>query len=314
MNDRLKLYVDVDSTIADTISLVLKLHAKETGEIVGINEIQDYKELHAIGGLSKFMEYYRMAWIEYWNKIQMTEPNLPNIFKNLRRIFEIIFVTDRPKETMNGLYNWLEVNGLVECDAEEEVLRVDVRERVEIAISEEAILVDDYPFLEFREYEEGDEVIYDKAIEDLFVEGDEVDLDSEFWLWNRLRIYLRPWNYYDALKAELDFTWDRWRELLPGDERFVKTQDELLFLHARKNSDYSYGYPLANLMSSSQMGIPPWIGVAIRLGDKMARLRSLAYKRMKGVPQMIKEETVKDVFDDIAVYAILGRILFKENM
>ena len=308
MSDKLPMYVDVDSTIADTVRFVLLLHAKETGEVVGIEEIKDYSGLAAIGGFERFMEYYREAWTRYWDKIPMTEPGLPKIFEILRKIYDIRFVTDRPDEAFDGLYEWLRVKGLSE-DPEDEVIEASVGERLGLAYHDDAILVDDYPYLVCRD----GEAVYDGIIEQEFGDGEEMDVEFEFWFWRRVRIYLRPWNRDGAVKGGIGFTWDRWRELMPGHERFVEIQDEHLLLHAKKNSDYSYEYPLANLMACSQMGIPPWIGVAIRLGDKMARLRTLAYKRMRGVPQMVKDETIKDVFDDIAVYAILGRIVYEQE-
>ena len=317
MSDKLPMYIDVDSTLADTVSFILLLHAKETGEVVGLNDIKDYMELSAIGGFERFMDYYREAWMKYWDKIPLVEQNLPEILNKLREVYDIVFVTDRPYETMDGLYNWLESRGL--CSHGEPLLKVipaSVEERLKKAFEMDAILIDDYPYVKYKKSDNGDvDIVYDDVIIDAFGLDDEdkYDLEFEFWFWRKVKIHLRPWNAYDAVKAEIDFTWDRWRELLPGHERFAEIQDEHLLLHARKNSDYSYDYPLANLMACSQMGVPPWIGVAIRLGDKMARLRTLAYKTMAGVPQMVKDETIKDVFDDIAVYAILGRIVYEEG-
>jgi len=55
------------------------------------------------------------------------------------------------------------------------------------------------------------------------------------------------------------------------------------------------------------MEIPAWQGVVIRLTDKIARLMTFARKGT------LQNESVEDTFRDIAVYAILGLILYQDH-
>lgn len=95
-----------------------------------------------------------------------------------------------------------------------------------------------------------------------------------------------------------------------GHPRFYEILDLLAELHDRKNHDYSNdGDPMSNLRQCEDMGIPAWQGVVVRLTDKMDRLKTYAKKGQFKV----KGEGIKDTFEDMAVYAILGLILFEED-
>lgn len=85
-------------------------------------------------------------------------------------------------------------------------------------------------------------------------------------------------------------------------------------LHDLKQSDYGRpassgdaGDPFANVRGSEQFGIPAWVGCAIRMNDKMVRLQAAA----RG--QNLKNESVADSFMDLAVYAIIGLILYEQQ-
>jgi len=100
---------------------------------------------------------------------------------------------------------------------------------------------------------------------------------------------------------------------MTGHPRFKEVLQELQDLHDRKNSDYAQEKrPLSNLQMCEEMGLPAWIGVIIRLGDKYSRLVQLARKYLRGESAAVKEETVADTFRDNAVYSILGMILYEE--
>jgi len=94
-----------------------------------------------------------------------------------------------------------------------------------------------------------------------------------------------------------------------GHPDFYKILDELKELHSKKNQDYAGNDPLSNLKETEDMGIPAWKGVAIRLSDKYSRLKTFVKKEQYEV----KDESVEDVFRDMAVYAILGLILYRES-
>ena len=65
--------------------------------------------------------------------------------------------------------------------------------------------------------------------------------------------------------------------------------------------------PLTNLRNSTEFGIPNWIGCLLRANDKMRRIKSMAIKGK------LLNESLEDSLLDLASYAILGLILFREQ-
>jgi len=89
-----------------------------------------------------------------------------------------------------------------------------------------------------------------------------------------------------------------------GHPRFYQIIDELCELHSNKSHDYGgKNDPLYNLR---QFG---WKGVIVREGDKFCRLKNF-YEQGE---LKVKEESIIDTFKDMAIYAILGIILFEEK-
>jgi len=79
-------------------------------------------------------------------------------------------------------------------------------------------------------------------------------------------------------------------------------------LHDRKQADYGRGDdPFANVRASAEWGVKPWLGAMIRLNDKVKRLQSLAANG-----QLLNESAL-DSFDDIAVYAVIARVLYEQE-
>lgn len=79
-------------------------------------------------------------------------------------------------------------------------------------------------------------------------------------------------------------------------------------MHDRKSADYgSDKDPFANVRASEEFGVPAWTGAMIRLNDKVTRLKSLAVKGS------LSNESAKDSFMDIAVYALIAYVLFEEK-
>ena len=95
----------------------------------------------------------------------------------------------------------------------------------------------------------------------------------------------------------------------PGHPDFYQILEELADLHARKNQDYSGDDPLANFKLCETAGIPAWKGVVVRLTDKMSRILTFA---KKGTLE-VKDEAITDTLQDMAVYAILALILYREG-
>ncbi len=79
----------------------------------------------------------------------------------------------------------------------------------------------------------------------------------------------------------------------------------------RKNNDYTGGQatddPFANFNMSSSFGVHPALGVVLRIGDKLQRIRSFAND---GALQ-VSGETIDDACEDIVNYAIIIKGIFR---
>lgn len=95
----------------------------------------------------------------------------------------------------------------------------------------------------------------------------------------------------------------------PSSERFHELLKEMGYLHDAKQADYGLDTdPFANVRASEGFGIPGWVGCMVRANDKVKRLQTLAIKGELG------NEAAVDAFMDLAVYALIGRILFEETV
>jgi hypothetical protein len=93
-----------------------------------------------------------------------------------------------------------------------------------------------------------------------------------------------------------------------GDPRFFALLDEMRALHQRKSADYGQGKDfLSNLRQSADFNIPPWVGTVVRMNDKITRIKSLLVKGS------LTNEPVEDSLLDIAAYALLALILYRES-
>lgn len=90
-------------------------------------------------------------------------------------------------------------------------------------------------------------------------------------------------------------------------KRFYSILGELGLLHALKNADYGTDAdPFANVRGSLDWGISPWVGALLRATDKIKRLQKYARHGE------LANEAVEDSFRDLAVYAVIGLVLFEE--
>lgn len=95
---------------------------------------------------------------------------------------------------------------------------------------------------------------------------------------------------------------------MSGDPRFHALLKTIGDLHDRKQADYgTVGDPFANVRSSVLWGVAPWIGALIRLNDKVHRLQQFARKGA------LANESAEDSMLDIAVYALIALILYREE-
>ncbi len=84
-------------------------------------------------------------------------------------------------------------------------------------------------------------------------------------------------------------------------------------LHDRKNAGYAGsvdGDPYANFRLSERFGVPGYVGVAVRLSDKLMRLFSL----LRNPDNDRVGEGLLDLADDVAVYAGIFKGLYEEYL
>ncbi len=90
-------------------------------------------------------------------------------------------------------------------------------------------------------------------------------------------------------------------------DRFNEIVKEMVELHDRKNRDYAGNDYLSNFLMCERMGVSAWKGALIRLSDKMSRLMNIA----RSGEISVSDETTTDTLMDLAVYAIVTRILYE---
>jgi hypothetical protein len=97
----------------------------------------------------------------------------------------------------------------------------------------------------------------------------------------------------------------------PSNILFNSLIEEMKAMAALKQADYgSDTDPFANVRGGAQdMGLAPWIGAAIRMGDKMRRIQKAA---RLGVDSL-NFDSVEDDLIDMANYALIARTLLEEE-
>ena len=110
---------------------------------------------------------------------------------------------------------------------------------------------------------------------------------------------------------------DTWTALKEHDERqtideryaqYWEILNKMFDIHIAKDHDYAGEDYLSNLKGSERLGIPAWKGTLIRIEDKIARLENFAKTE-----QLLVDESVEDTLLDLANYAILALILYRNQ-
>ena len=103
------------------------------------------------------------------------------------------------------------------------------------------------------------------------------------------------------------FCTDRVMPHNPRSRRFHAILKELGRTHDRKQADYGRPEdPFANVRASEEWGIPAWAGAMLRASDKIRRLQALLRNGR------LENESARDSFIDLAVYAVIGLVLYEE--
>jgi hypothetical protein len=91
--------------------------------------------------------------------------------------------------------------------------------------------------------------------------------------------------------------------------KFHEIIEQIVALHDQKQKDYGRDEdPFANVRAAEDFGLPGYVGALIRMNDKMRRLQKFVEKGE------LANESVEDAFLDLAVYAVIGLILYQETI
>jgi len=86
--------------------------------------------------------------------------------------------------------------------------------------------------------------------------------------------------------------------------------EEMKALVIAKNTDYTAGGgPFANFKASEGFGVDPLVGLSVRLGDKIQRLKSFC----KTGDLAVKDEGAEDIFRDLIGYSWIALALLEER-
>jgi hypothetical protein len=93
----------------------------------------------------------------------------------------------------------------------------------------------------------------------------------------------------------------------PDAERFHQLLREVGEMHDRKQKDYGREEdPFANVKGAVDWGVPAWVGVMVRINDKIRRLQTLIKKGK------LENESAEDSLRDIMVYSGIALVLFEK--
>jgi hypothetical protein len=85
------------------------------------------------------------------------------------------------------------------------------------------------------------------------------------------------------------------------------TFNDIATLTRKKNNDYTGGAdttnPFANFDEANQFGVDPLVGLSVRMGDKMQRLKAFCNA---GLSLDTKGDTVADIFKDLIGYSAIA--------
>jgi hypothetical protein len=136
----------------------------------------------------------------------------------------------------------------------------------------------------------------------------------------------RPHEEWYAVQSETDLVQDvtepmpfatsdevsyQQRPVHPTSQAFFDLCDEIKRMHASKSMDYgcpSGTDPLANIRNGAKfVGIEAWRAAMVRLSDKVTRLATF------NATGRLEFEGVEDTLIDLASYALLSLVLFREE-
>lgn len=95
-------------------------------------------------------------------------------------------------------------------------------------------------------------------------------------------------------------------------EFLEKTNTRLTAKIRSKNLDYTNGAgPFANFEGAEDFGVDTLVGLAVRMNDKMQRLKSFC--KQGGLAVTEKGDTIADIFDDFIGYSWIALAILEEK-
>jgi hypothetical protein len=89
-----------------------------------------------------------------------------------------------------------------------------------------------------------------------------------------------------------------------------QTFNDMQTLIKKKNTDYTAGGgPFANFEESLGYGVDPLVGLSVRIGDKIQRLKSFC----KSGKLEVENEGAEDIFKDLIGYSCIALGMLKEK-
>src|SRR5690348_8191742 len=100
-----------------------------------------------------------------------------------------------------------------------------------------------------------------------------------------------------------------------GHPRFYELLREMERIHDDKNHDYAYSAtdPLRNFRGSTDVGVEPFVGVMVRIGEKWMRACNLARMLQCDETHAVDDEPFPKTLIDIANYCLISIILYEET-
>lgn len=104
----IRIALDLDGVLANTMALWIKLWRRRTGQELGFEELVEWDFWRRLGITeSEFMRIMNDAW-RLWRQLPPTEPGLSEKVSKLRTLGRVDIVTARPEETEEYVFRWLQ--------------------------------------------------------------------------------------------------------------------------------------------------------------------------------------------------------------
>jgi len=109
----LRIALDLDGVLADTMRAWLKIWNRRSGEKLEYKDLVEWDFWKRLGiSESAFMEIMNEAW-RMWKIIPPTESDISEKVSKLRELGKVDIVTARPRETEKYVLEWLEHHGIL---------------------------------------------------------------------------------------------------------------------------------------------------------------------------------------------------------